>query len=503
MIRNTRIVQAAAALVFASGLAQAQINITSQTRFVEAVAGNGSGTSHFDCLNFNAWNQQASKSWPNSSNSIRQISSMSAWTMDTNMTGTNFAPTDGEAGNISSRYRVEFSISQPMDVYAQGGFSGDDTSGAQQRIWNRNTNATVFGGSGNFYQHLTPGIYAFEQSINSFARGQINGDMAIQFRPGNDTCEYATVVTNNSYTGTTVAASGSGDGPAACNTPAFPDAVWFKYTAPRSGPLTLTTCGSSFDTVLTVFNNGNCNLSAGNITACNDDAPLGSGCASGTTRSSLTLNVNTGEQFLIRLSGYNDATGDYRLNVGPVNDKCDSMIPAVIGNNAFDNRMADTDGAVLNSCVISGDNQVNGDLWYSFIPTEDGLLTVSTCTGTDWDTKLAVYNGYSCGVNGLMACNDDFCGLRSQIEDLQVVAGQWYTIRVGGFTTARGIGNLNLAFAGYCSADFNHDGVVDFFDYLDFVDAFAASAPAADFNDDSVIDFFDYLDFVDAFSAGC
>ncbi len=54
-----------------------------------------------------------------------------------------------------------------------------------------------------------------------------------------------------------------------------------------------------------------------------------------------------------------------------------------------------------------------------------------------------------------------------------------------------------------CLADFNGDGGVDFFDYLDFVDAFSANDPSADFNGDSFIDFFDYLDFVDVFSTGC
>lgn len=54
-----------------------------------------------------------------------------------------------------------------------------------------------------------------------------------------------------------------------------------------------------------------------------------------------------------------------------------------------------------------------------------------------------------------------------------------------------------------CTADFNTDGVVDFFDYLDFVSAFAGNLPSADFNADAVIDFFDYLDFVGAFAAGC
>ncbi len=54
-----------------------------------------------------------------------------------------------------------------------------------------------------------------------------------------------------------------------------------------------------------------------------------------------------------------------------------------------------------------------------------------------------------------------------------------------------------------CAADFNRDGGVDFFDYLDFVDVFSQGTLAADFNVDGSIDFFDYLDFVDAFSIGC
>ena len=55
----------------------------------------------------------------------------------------------------------------------------------------------------------------------------------------------------------------------------------------------------------------------------------------------------------------------------------------------------------------------------------------------------------------------------------------------------------------FCPADFNRDGTVDFFDYLDFVSAFADEDPTADFNGDAIVDFFDYLDFAQAFGAGC
>jgi hypothetical protein len=54
-----------------------------------------------------------------------------------------------------------------------------------------------------------------------------------------------------------------------------------------------------------------------------------------------------------------------------------------------------------------------------------------------------------------------------------------------------------------CTADFNGDNQVDFFDYLDFAQAFNDEDPSADFNGDNQIDFFDYLDFAQAFDAGC
>jgi hypothetical protein len=55
----------------------------------------------------------------------------------------------------------------------------------------------------------------------------------------------------------------------------------------------------------------------------------------------------------------------------------------------------------------------------------------------------------------------------------------------------------------YQPADINHDFMVDFFDYLDFVDAFSNNSSEADFNNDSFIDFFDYLDFTSSLSTSC
>jgi hypothetical protein len=58
-----------------------------------------------------------------------------------------------------------------------------------------------------------------------------------------------------------------------------------------------------------------------------------------------------------------------------------------------------------------------------------------------------------------------------------------------------------------CSADFNGDGFLDFFDYDDFVSCFETGicppGKSADFNGDAFVDFFDYDDFVNAFETGC
>lgn len=71
------------------------------------------------------------------------------------------------------------------------------------------------------------------------------------------------------------------------------------------------------------------------------------------------------------------------------------------------------------------------------------------------------------------------------------------------YSNSADTGNLDNVVLMGCPADFNCDGGGDFFDYLDFVDAFSTDMASADYNDDGVIDFFDYLDFVDAFTAGC
>ncbi|MCC6678866.1 MAG: hypothetical protein IT436_17190 [Phycisphaerales bacterium] len=54
-----------------------------------------------------------------------------------------------------------------------------------------------------------------------------------------------------------------------------------------------------------------------------------------------------------------------------------------------------------------------------------------------------------------------------------------------------------------CAADLNGDGIVDFADYLEFLNFYDAQDPRADFNMDGIVDFADYLEFLNHYDAGC
>ncbi|MCC6676771.1 MAG: hypothetical protein IT436_06470 [Phycisphaerales bacterium] len=54
-----------------------------------------------------------------------------------------------------------------------------------------------------------------------------------------------------------------------------------------------------------------------------------------------------------------------------------------------------------------------------------------------------------------------------------------------------------------CAADMNADGLIDFSDYLIFLNLYDAADLRADLNGDSLVDFSDYLEFLNRYDAGC
>ncbi len=79
------------------------------------------------------------------------------------------------------------------------------------------------------------------------------------------------------------------------------------------------------------------------------------------------------------------------------------------------------------------------DLFYRYVPTSNqNGVTISLC-GSSYDTVLYVLEN-----NVEIACNDDFCGLQSELT-VSFVAGRTYIIGVSGFSTNCGPYTLNIS----------------------------------------------------------
>jgi hypothetical protein len=84
------------------------------------------------------------------------------------------------------------------------------------------------------------------------------------------------------------------------------------------------------------------------------------------------------------------------------------------------------------------------DIWFSYTATCTGLANFSTCGTVDYDSRLALYSG-TCDNLSIVACNDDGpgCPGLSSSMDADVVEGQTYFLRVGGFAAA-GSGTITI-----------------------------------------------------------
>ncbi|MBC7835178.1 MAG: hypothetical protein H7Y88_08765 [Phycisphaerales bacterium] len=258
-------------------------------------------------------------------------------------------------------------------------------------------------------------------------------------RAQSDQCNQATQITAGTYTGTTVGFTN--DGAAGCGESSQSADAWYRFTAATTCPLRIRTCGSSYDTVLSVHSA--CPGTPGNGLACNDDT-----CALGST---VIIEGVEGESYLIRIAGWQGATGSYLLEVAcegspePLDD-CSS--PQDIGPGTVSGSTA---GASNDGAASCGDSASTPDHWYRYTPSAPCLLRAQTC-GSAYDTVLSIHT--ACPDDGGLEldCNDDTCALGSVVE-APVEAGIPYLIRVSGWAGATGDYTLDLACTPYIQSD--------------------------------------------------
>ncbi|MBI5862967.1 MAG: hypothetical protein HZB38_00360 [Planctomycetes bacterium] len=117
----------------------------------------------------------------------------------------------------------------------------------------------------------------------------------------------------------------------------------------------------------------------------------------------------------------------------PVNNNCADAIPMACGSTVSGSTVnATTDGAW--PCAGGG-----SDVWYSFVAA-DSVAVLDLC-GSFYDTAVMVTDG--CG-GAVLGCNDDSCGLQSQLSVGGLTVGNTYLIAVGGYAAGTGDYSMSL-----------------------------------------------------------
>ncbi|MFC0604522.1 T9SS type A sorting domain-containing protein [Winogradskyella pulchriflava] len=226
--------------------------------------------------------------------------------------------------------------------------------------------------------------------------------------PSNDTCDTAIALDCDDNTD-----SGNSDLATDDDLNGYPE-VWYSFTGDVVGDeVTISLCGSSFDTFMTVY------------TACIDGAIVTGNDDSCGLQSEVTFTSDGVSTYLIAVEGFNGATGNYEINVScasssiPDNDDCLSAEAILCNETVLGNSDSATDS----------DGNGSADVWYSYVGSVvDDTVTASLC-GSGFDTIITVFD--ACDGTEVTA-NDDFCGLQSEVSWLSDGVTT-YLIRVEGF----------------------------------------------------------------------
>jgi hypothetical protein len=209
--------------------------------------------------------------------------------------------------------------------------------------------------------------------------------------------------------------------------------IWYSWTAPMTGPVTISTYGSSFDTLLGVYTGSS--VSSLTAVAANDDAVQGAGW------SSVTFTAGSGTVYKIAVDGYSTDGAGQQGNV--TLNWLQNPVSPIPGNDNFSNAFT-----INGNCTtVTGTNvaatkepgepnhagNVGGaSVWWKWIAPITGSATVTT-DGSNFDTLLGVYTGSSVGNLTQVAANDDDSQGQTSSVTFNAVMGTTYYIAVDGY----------------------------------------------------------------------
>ena len=220
--------------------------------------------------------------------------------------------------------------------------------------------------------------------------------------------------------------------------------VWWTWTAPVNGTVTVSTAGSTIDTVLAVYTG----TTVDTLTevASNDNESLG------LFTSSVTFQATLGTTYYIAVDGFNYGAGadlgGILLSLG---------VEGSTLNDDFANRIVQsgpsvsTTGTNAIATLEAGEpmhagNAGGASVRWTWTAVADGNVTISTA-GSNFDTVLGVYTGWDVSALIEVASNDDeSAGVTTSLVTFAAVAGTVYQIAVDG--SGGVMGNVQLSIQG-------------------------------------------------------
>ncbi len=217
--------------------------------------------------------------------------------------------------------------------------------------------------------------------------------------------------------------------------------LWWRWTAPASGRLTLSTEGSNFDTLLAVYTGSS--PSALTPIAANDDAEPG------TNTGRVKFEIAGGVTYLIAVDGKDGATGEVTLSLTfsePANDDFANRFP-LIGFPLT------TTGSNVNATAENREDAGRADVpggqsvWWDWTSPTNGVVAIST-SGSTFNTTLGVYTGTALDALKEVRSNDNYSNQPGADQTSQVTftatLGTHYLIVVDGYYSDSGSIKLSL-----------------------------------------------------------
>jgi len=197
-------------------------------------------------------------------------------------------------------------------------------------------------------------------------------------------------------------------------------------------------------------------------------------------------------------------------HVGVSGDTCDDAIEIIEGVTIFNTSdNVDSGYSVESNCDLMG--IMYKDIWFSYHPKNEGVITLSTCDMNSFDTSIIVYELVAdCGSLEYLTCsgdalNDPSCQPYHSVVEFIASVDSDYIIRVGGWDeNSYGSGSLDLINGNqdipqYCPTDMNDDQVTNVSDMLEVINQWGScSGCSADFDGNGVVNVVDLLEVIGA-----